>query len=894
MRAGVKTLRRLWRRAWNFVSQESGDERLREEAAQHIAFETAANIEAGMTAAEAHRAAMIKFGPVEAIRESYHSEKGLPMMETVMQNVRFALRMMKKSPGFTAVAALTLALGIGATSAVFSLIQGVLLTPPPYEKPEQLVLATAVRTDGQKMENDRGWAAQQWIDWSKNATSFQGAAGYGWTFNFLVRNDGSQSMQGMRISRDYMKLMGLKTAVGRGLDGSDFSLGPTKAVVLGYEFWKRVLGGDPQIVGKTIRISRWDVPPTVVGIMEPGVRFLPTPGASKEPNYDVNATVDIWVPTEPDPKELKDPGWNVVARLRDGVSVEKGQQELAVLTSQGARQEKTFEGYTPQLQTVKNEMNQDGQRILFPLLGAAALVLMIACGNVAALLLVRGLQRQQEYAIRIAMGMGRLALFRLVLTESLLLALMGGALGVAFAYGAVMLFKIVAVHAVPRLDSVTAGTAVLGWGLAAAVLAAFFAGIIPAFRVLRLDPMEVLKSAGPKGTAGVGERRLLRAVVMLQTSLTLALLVGAGLLIRTMAKIAVAPSGYDTSKILTMSVTEVQNQGPIYESFHRHALERVAAIPGVEHAAFAWGVPLTGNNWPATVEIEGQPPAVKETDKTPLPVRSVTPDYFKLMGMTLLSGREFRATDDGKAPSVAIVNKTFADSYFPNGDVIGKKIWMGGRDKPGNTIIGVIADGRTDDLTHRATPEMYASFWQAGPFSKHLVVRTSADPRAVTAAVERELRAVDPSAAIENVKTLEQIRDDSLASRTFAMRLLVGFAGVGSVLTLVGIYGVLSLSVLSRRKELAIRCAVGAQHSDLRKLILGEGFRVIAAGVLLGIGLSVGLSQVLKSFLYEVQPTDPATLTVVGLLFVIVGLAASWVPAWRAEKVDPLEALRVD
>jgi putative ABC transport system permease protein len=880
-------------RVWNSVARRSGERRLREEVEQHITFETEANIRAGMSPERARRAAVMKFGSVEAIRESYHSEKGLPAMETILQNCTFALRMMRKSPGFTVIAALTLALGIGATSAVFSLIQGVLLTPPPYEKPDELVLVSAVRSDGQKMDSARGWAAQQWMEWSKDGTSFQGVAGYGWTFNFLVRNDGSQSMQGMNVSKDYFHLMGLKTAVGRGFEDSDFGQGPTKAIVLGYEFWQRALGGDPQIIGKTIRISRWSTPPTVIGIMEPGVRFLPSPGAAKEPNYDVNATVDLWVPAYPDPKDQKDPGWDVVARLRDGVSPQKGQQELAVLTGQEARSEKTFEGFVPQLQTVKDEMNQDGQRILLPLLGAAALVLLIACGNVAALLLVRGLQRQQEYAIRIAMGMGRGALLRLILTESLLLAMLGGALGVGLAFSAVTLFKVIAMHAVPRLDAVHAGSAVLGWGLAAAVLAAFFAGIIPALRVLRLDPMEVLKNAGPKGTAGVRERRLLRAVVMLQTSLTLALLVGAGLLIRTMAKIAVVPSGYNTGQILTMSVTDVQN-GSSWSSFHHHALERVAAIPGVQYAAFAWGVPLTGNNWPATMEIEGQPPAIKESDKTALSMRAVTPDYFKLMGMALMNGRDFRSTDDDKAPKVAIVNQAFANRFFPHDSAIGRKFWFDGRDKPGIAIVGEIANGRTDDLTQQASPEVYLPLWQAMAFSKHLVVRTTADPRALVVAVERELRAVDPTAAIENVKTLEQIRDESLASRTFAMRLLIGFAAVGSVLTLVGIYGVLSLSVVSRRRELAIRCAVGAQKNDIRRLILGEGFRVITGGVFLGVALAVVLSQVLKSFLYEVQPNDPVTLIVVGLLFMGVGLLACWVPAWRAEKVDPLEALRCD
>ena len=808
------------------------------------------------------------------------------------RDLRFAVRMLLKQPGFSLIAILTLALGIGATSAVFTLIQGVLLTPPPYSNPAQLVLLPAARSDGQKMDGPREWAAEQWTEWQKEAKPFAGMAAYNWTFNFLVRADGSQSMQGMFVTTDYIPVMGLKTIAGRGFEDADFSLGPTKVIVLGYDFWQRAFNGDPQIIGKTVHISRWDVPPTVIGIMQPGVRFLPSLGAAKEPNYNVNATVDFWAPAMPDPKAMTDPYWDVVARVRPGTSLRQAQEELSVLAAREAEAEPRFAGFTPQVEPLTDEMNRDGRRILLPLLGAAVLVLLIGCGNAAALLLVRGLQRQQEYAVRSALGMGRVALFRQVITESLLLALLGGTFGVALAFAVVKMFKLIAGQAVPRLDGVTAGWAVLGWGFGAAVLASVFAGMLPALRAFRLDPMDVLKSAGPKGTAGLGERRLLRAVTIAQTALTLALLVGAGLLIRTMLKIAEVPAGYNTGRTLTMSVTEVQYSN--WDSFHRQALERVAALPGVQYAAFAWGVPLTGNNWPATLEIEGQPPAVKESDKTALPLRAVTPDYFKLMGEALLDGRDFRSTDDDKAPKVAIVNQAFADRYFPHQSPVGRKFWLDGRDKPGMDIVGEIANTRSDDLTLQASPEVYLPLWQAHAFSKHLLVRTAADPRAVVLAVERELHDVDPTAAVENVKTLEQIRDESLASRIFAMQLLVGFAVVGSVLTLVGIYGVLFLSVTSRRRELAIRCAVGAQQKDIRKLIFGEGFRLIAAGVVAGLALAMVLSRVLQSFLFEVRPGDPATLLIVALLFVAVALLACWVPVRRAEKVDPVEALRYE
>jgi putative ABC transport system permease protein len=471
------------------------------------------------------------------------------------------------------------------------------------------------------------------------------------------------------------------------------------------------------------------------------------------------------------------------------------------------------------------------------------------------------------------------------------LSLSGGILGVGLAIAVVRIFKLIGGHAIPRLDAVATGWPVLACGLGSAMVAAMLAGLFPALRASRLDPMQVLKSAGPKSSADRGERRLLRGVTTVQTALTLALLVGATLLIRTMMNLSSVQSGYKIDRILTMSVTAVQGN---WLDFHRRALERVAAVPGVQYAAFAWGVPLTGNNWPATIEVEGQPPAVKASDRIAVPLRAVTEDYFKVLGLKATQGRELRSTDTGKTPNVAVVNQAFADRYFPSGNAIGKKIWLSGRERPGIEIAGVVTNGRTDDLTRPADPEIYLSLWQAQAFSKHLVVRTAADPRSVTAAVERELHAVDPTAAVEGVRTLADIRSESLASRTFAMQLLVGFSLVGSVLTLVGIYGVLSLSVASRRREIAIRAAVGARRRDIRKLVFAEGFRLIGGGVLGGIALALMVSRVLRTFLFEVEPGDPATLVGVAILFAAVALLACWVPTRRAAKVDPVEALRYE
>ena len=340
-----------------------------------------------------------------------------------------------------------------------------------------------------------------------------------------------------------------------------------------------------------------------------------------------------------------------------------------------------------------------------------------------------------------------------------------------------------------------------------------------------------------------------------------------------------------------MTVTAVEGD---WMDFHTRALERVSTLPGVEGAAFAWGVPLTGNNWPGSVDLEGQPPPTRAADRLAMPLRSVTPGYFSLLGLSLIDGRDFRNTDVREAPLVAIVNQSLAEKHFKGTTAIGKKIWLSTRENPSAEIVGVVMNGRTNDLTRGAEPEIYTSLWQRSAFSKDLIVRTAGDPRSIAAAVQRELRAVDPTAATENVKTMEQIRDDSLASRTFAMQLLVGFAVIGTLLTVGGIYGVLSLSVASRRREIAIRSAVGAQRRDIRSLILTDGLRLITGGVLSGIAAAFVLSRALRAFLFEVEPTDPVMLATAGVLFAVIGMLACWMPMRRATEVAPLEALRYD
>jgi len=806
----------------------------------------------------------------------------------MLDDVRLGWRKLRQEPSFAAIAVLTLALGIGATSAVFSLVQGVLLTPLPYQDPSRLVLVQRARSDGQPGPPQR-WSAAQWMEWPRESKTFEAMAGYAWAFNFLVADEGSESLEGMFVSKDFFKVLGLKPLLGRTFQDSDMTFPPGPVIILGYDLWQRKFGGDSNILGKPIRISRRQTPPTVIGIMPPGLRFLPSPTTAQEPNYNVNALVDFWVPLTPNPERMKATNWDVVGRLRAGATLDQAGSELKVITARQAQADKDFEGITAQAQALTSDFNRDAGRILLPLFGAAALVLLIACGNVAALLLVRGLQRQDEYAIRTALGVRRLALFRQVSIESLVLALLGSAAGAALAFGIIKVFKLIGGPAIPRLDAVTAVWPVLASGLGLAIIGALVAGFLPAFRASRLDAMQVIKSAGPKSSAGRSERRLLRAVTIGQTALTLALLVGAGLLLRTTSNLSRVQSGYNVDHVLTMTVTAVQGD---WNNFHTGALERVSALSGVTGAAFAWGVPLTGNNWPGRIEVEGQPPVARPSDAVALPVRSVTPGYFDILGIRLVEGRDFRSTDANKADRVAIVNRAFADRYFAGTSAIGKKLWQNGRQQPPTEIVGVIANSRTDDLTRAPEPELYLSLWQAGAFSKDLVVRTTSDPRVLMTTIQKALRSVDPTVAVENVRTLEHVRDNSVATRTFAMQLLVGFAIVASVLTLVGVYGVLSLSIASRRREIAVRSAVGAQQRDIRNLVFADAFRLIAGGVAAGIVAAVVLSRALTSFLFEVEATDAPTLVGVGLLFASVALLACWMPTRRAARIDPLEALR--
>jgi putative ABC transport system permease protein len=801
-------------------------------------------------------------------------------------DVRYGVRQLRKNPGFAAAAVTTLALGIGTAAAMFGLIQGVLLSPPPYSDPDRLVFVSPSRLDRQPYT--QGTTIGQWLDWRSASHTLEPPALYRWTFNFLVLPDGSESLGGMVVTPEFFKVLGLKPVLGREFLPTEAGRPkvPPTGIILGYELWQRRYSGDRNIIGTPIRISRYPAAIPVVGVMPPGIRFLPDPANASEPNYDVNAHVDFWLSVAPDETQLKARGGNAVSRLRGGATVAQAQAEVAAMAVGQAQRDPNLSGLTASVRPVLDVLNQDGRALLLPLFGSVALVFFVACVNVAGLFVARGLQRHREYATRAALGASRIRLFRQVLTETVVLSMVSAVAGIGVAAGVVVVFKAIGGHAVPRADAVSVGWPVFAFGCAAALVAALMAGLLPAIRASSSRHSQGVR--GARTTAGRSERRLLAGIATVQIVCTVALLAGAALLIRTGRNLARVQPGYATENVLAVTVTSVTPNS--FKQFHTQVLDRVTALPGVVRAAFVWGLPLTGNKWMGTLELVGASGA-GATEQLSLPMRSVTPDYFPLMDVGAVDGRLFLPSDNADAPPVVVVNQALARRYFPNTNPIGRQMQFAGDPKRRLEIIGIAEDTRTESLSEQPGPEIYLPFWQSGAFSKHLVLRAGGDPRALATAVRREVHAVDPTAAVEHVTTMAQIRRESVATRTFAMRLLIGFSVLATTLALVGIYGVLSLSVGSRVKEIAVRKAIGAQQLDILRLILSEGCRMIVVGVFLGAVVAVLLGRALEDYLFGVTAADPASLVTAAVVFAVAALSASLVPAARAARSDVPSAL---
>jgi putative ABC transport system permease protein len=805
-------------------------------------------------------------------------------MRFFVEDLRLAARALSRSRGFALLAIVTLALGIGATTTVFSILHGVLLRPPPYANPEQLVFITLEKAQGGAAGADA--AGAQFAEWETQSQSFAELAAYDWTFNFLIHPDGNESLEGMVGSASLFRALGVNPILGRTFTDEERSARQHPVIILGHGLWQRRFQSDPDIVGKTVRLSR--LPPlTVIGVMPPGVRFLPSRANAQEPNYNLHALVDYWLPAAPDPNDRRERSLNVIGRLRPEKTVPQAQAEMTLLAARQAQADPALAGITAKVTSVNEVLNGEIRRVLVPLFGAVCFVLLIATANVAGLLLVRGLSRQREVAVRAALGAGRARLLWVGLAESLLLAGAGGGLGALLATAATRWLLAVAPNSIPRLDQVGTDYRVLGFALGATLLTGLITGLLPAWQVLKTGLHQALKEAGRPGSGGPGHRRALKILLVSELALTLVLLISAGLMLQTISRLGRVKPGYDTSHILTMVVTTL---GTNWLGFHEQALERVSALPGVVAAAFVWGLPLTGNHWTGNLRIEGRPETETETLKNsiPVPLRSISPDYFKLMGITLKEGRAF-SDREGTNP-VAIINETFARRHFRNENPLGQRIaWSrsGGRE-----IVGVVSDLQTVALGRSAEPEVYLPFFQAGAFSKHLTVRAQGDPRALIDRTRRELRAVDPGVVVEEIKTMEQIRAEASATQRFALTLIGVFSLAALSLSVVGIYGVMSHSVLQRTREIGVRMALGAQPQDVLQLVLRDALGPTLTGLALGVAGALAVTRLLQHLLFGVTATDLLTFSVLPAVLASVALLACWTPAQRATRIDPMKALR--
>jgi putative ABC transport system permease protein len=820
------------------------------------------------------------------------------VMRPFLQELRFAARGLARKPGFTVLAAMTLSLGIGLATAVFALVHGVLLTSP-YPHSERLICVSSSNAQGRE---DGRCLASTFAAWRNEAKSFEAIAAYWWTFDYRVQPEGSKFMQGLFVTTNYFDLIGVRPLLGRTFLPSEISAKPDPVIILGYDFWQKNFHGDRNVIGQAIHISRYDLPQTVIGIMPPGLRFLPAINDMGEPNYDVDARIDFWSPTHWDENNLKDAECDVVGRLREGLDPRAAQAELTTIADRHARETGVTGSMLVKMQPLTAVLNRDGRKLLLPMFAAVILLFLIGCGNVCGLLLVRGIQRERDYAVRRALGAAPSQLFYQTAAEVAVLALVAGGTGAGLAAALVKIMGTIAGTAIPRLDAVGIHWPVFVMCAGLAALATALTGWMPALRAAQSEPASAIRSGGRTGSAGRPERRLLSAVVAFQITLTLVLLVGAALLIRTVRNLASVKPGFDTRNVLAMSVTPM-GKGDSFVDFHVSALARVSALPGVLSAAFAWGVPLTGNKWTGTVTVEGEP---EDKSNPPVPERAVTPDYFDALGMSVIAGRGFRSDDNWDnwnstnktivaatdTPFVAIINEAMAKQRFGNANPIGKRFHCNLWEKRAAEVIGVVKDVRNEALAQSAQPEVYFSYWQLPAFTKDLITKTASDPRSLVSAVQRELHAVDPRVAIDHIKTLDQIRAESVAPQTFAMRLLTGFAVAGAALALVGIYSVLSLTVASRHREIAIRMAIGAGRRDIVWLILSEGLKLILIGLVIGSGAALGISRVLRALLFGIEPTDAATFAGVACLFTIIALLASVIPARRAVGINPITALQ--
>jgi putative ABC transport system permease protein len=804
-------------------------------------------------------------------------------MATIFKDIRYGIRSLSKHPAFTAIAVITLALGIGANTAIFSVVNAVLLRPLSFVDPERLVWLW----DTIPQLPTAPTSLPEFLDWKEQNRSFEQLAAFQSGNMFLDAGDGTEDVPVGLVTPEVFSLFHVNPIIGRTFTDEETLPGRFRVAVLSHSMWQNRFGSDPNVSGRTIQLNGRAY--TIIGVMPAGFSF---------PD---RAT--LWRPLPIDPAALdRGPHYlNVVGRLKAGVTLAQAQADMSALAARLSQQhpEKTS-GHGVKVVGLTDIVVGDVGLALYVLLGAVGFVLFIACANLANLMLARLGARQKEIAIRTALGASRLRIVRQLLTESIILALGGGLIGLLLAFWAVSWVVSLSGDTIPRVHEISVNPRVAGFTLLVSVVTGVLFGLAPAIQASRSDLTDALKESG-RTTAGLRSNRLRSTLVVSEVALSLVLLVGAGLLIRSFVKLNQVDPGFNPEQLLTIGVSLLPNKYPEdaqVATFYSQILERMATVPGVISVAATQDLPFSAGDTTDNFTIEGRPAIAKEAE--PLTgYRVVTPRYFHSMGIPLLAGRDFSEADTKQSPNVVVINNEFARRHFGLENPLGHRLKLQGQERDPLLVVGVVGNSRNNGLDEQPTAVAYVPFLQ-DPLSKNyarslrIVARTKSDPGAMAGSLRAALTSMDKNVPVFAVKPMTEYLRDSLSRRRFNMVLLSAFSGLALVLAAVGIYGVISYGVIQRTHEMGIRMALGAKPRDVLKLVVGQAMVLALGGVGIGLLASFALTRLIKGLLFSVSVTDPMTFLAIAVLMILIALLACLIPARRATKVDPLVALRYE
>lgn len=803
-------------------------------------------------------------------------------MHTLLKDIRYGIRNLARHPGFTAVAVITLALGIGANTAIFSVVNAVLLRPLPFNDPERIVWLW----DTQPQLTTAPTSLPDFLGWKEQNRSFDGLAAFQGGSMFVDAGDGPTDTPVGLVTPELFSVFQVSPILGRTFTNEETLPGRFRVAVLSHSMWQSRYGSDRNISGRTIQLN--GTPYTIIGVMPAGFSF---------PDR-----AELWRPLPIDPAKL-DPGphyLSVVGHLKPGVTLTQAQADMSTIAARLSQQYKEKNaGHGVRLEPLTKVVVGDIGLALYVLFGAVGFVLLIACANLANLMLARVGARQKEIGVRTALGASRLRIVRQLLTESIMLGVVGGGAGLLLAIWAVRWMVSLSADTIPRVREISVDPRVAGFTLLISVVTGVLFGLAPALQVSRPDLADALKESG-RTTAGHRRNRLRSTLVVSEVALSLVLLVGAGLMIRSFAKLSQVDPGVKSAEVMTMGVAVLPKQYPEdwqVTQIYSQILERAASAPGVLSAAAISDLPLTGSNISDSFTIEGRPPIAKEAEPS-TEYHIITPRYFESMGIPLLSGRDVAPTDTKQSPNVVVINDVLARRHFAGENPLGHRLKLQGQERDPLLIIGVVGNARQLGLDQQLTPELYVPFLQ-DPLSLNyrsmtIVARSKSDPGAIAGPLRAAVTSVDKSLPVYAFKPMTEYLHDSLSRRRFNLVLLSVFGGVALLLAAVGIYGVISYGVTQRTHEMGIRMALGAQTLDVLRLVVRQAMVLVLGGVGIGILASLALTRLMKGLLFSISVTDPITFVAIAVVMILIALLACLIPARRATKVDPLVALRYE